>query len=275
MKIRIYLRLSASYVGLILLLTACGGERVTPTPVPASIVRPAQPAPVYGKSSNFTLSTPQSITITVAPIMPLAQAASITITQPVMLTQTPHRFALSTLEQPPSALGIATGGAVLVERPGGRALVNLPSGATVTITGKSADQRYVAVYTNDGVAGWVLAGQLLLFGANDLIVVQTATGPGLIATLLAQDMQPLIATSVSAVANTMTITTTDLRGQDAVVSEDRLNVRTAPNANATVMAKLNQGEHVQIISKNAAGDWLQVRLLSGQVGWVSAAYLRL
>ncbi|MCX6045254.1 MAG: SH3 domain-containing protein [Chloroflexi bacterium] len=277
MKIRVDRHLSAFYFGLILVLAACGGAPATATPVPASIVRPVQPTPVYGKSSNFTLSTPQSITSPVTSQAPIVPVTAITTTQPVVLLPTLPSPDLSTLQQPPSALGIVTGDAVLLGSPGGRVLVNLPSGATVTVTGKSADNNYLAVYTNDGVVGWVSAGQLLLFGADDLTVVQAATGPGLIATLIAQDMQPLtttLATPAPGPADTVVITTANGVGIDAIISADRVNLREAPDVNATVMAKLNQADRVQIIGKNAAGDWLQIRSSTNVAGWVSAQFVQ-
>ncbi len=277
MKTRVHLHLSAFYFALILLLAACGGERLTPTPVPASIVRPVQPTPVYGKSSEFTLATPQSITSTGVPSVQVSQIAPVTTTQSIVALETLPSLDLSTLQQPPSALGIATGDAVLLDRPDGRALVNLPGGATVTITGKSADNRYLAAYTNDGVLGWVPAGQLLLLGADDLTVVQTTSGPGLIATLIAQAMQPLtttVATPVPVLSATIAVTTATDLGIGAIISEDRVNVRDAPDVNAMVIAKLNQGDSVQILGKNDVGDWLQVRATTGAEGWVSAQFVK-
>lgn len=275
-KIGIYLRLSAAYFALGLFLAACGGERLTPTPIPASIVRPVQPTPVYEKSSDFTISTPSAITGTVIPSAPIAQVAPDATTQSSIPLQEPDKPDSSTMQQLPSALGIATSGAVLLDRPGGRVLVNLPSGATVTVTGKSADNRYLAAYTNDGMVGWVLVGQLLLFGADDLTVVQAAIGPGLIATLIAQDMHPFtttLATPMPALSSTLSITTSDDVGIEAIISADRVNLREAPDVNATVIAKLNQGDRVQIVGKDTDGNWLQILSTSNAKGWVSAQFV--
>ena len=93
--------------------------------------------------------------------------------------------------QTPSALGIVRGGASLLNRPGGSVLSSLPAGAVVTVTGKTADGQFVAAYTDDGMAGWISAGQLTLFGADDLVVVEESAGPGPIATLVAEAMQPV------------------------------------------------------------------------------------
>jgi hypothetical protein len=93
--------------------------------------------------------------------------------------------------QTPSAIGIATAGATLLEQPGGGVVRHLALGEVATVTGQSADGRYLAAYTNDGATGWVAAGQLTLYGATDLVVVTVAAGPGPIATLLAEAMQPI------------------------------------------------------------------------------------
>jgi len=190
---------------LCLVLTACGGERATPTPIPASIVRPEQPAPVYGASTNFTLATVEAIVTQTVPlsgalggVAPLTQAVDLAAVTPQPVT--------STLNQTPSALGIVQGGAVLFEQPNGRALGNLPTGATVTVTGKSANGRYLAVYTEQGNAGWMVAGQLRLFGGADLVVVPTANGPGAIATLLAEAMQPVTITADLSFSDTTSLT---------------------------------------------------------------------
>ncbi len=188
-----------------LVLTACGGERATPTPLPASIVRPEQPKPVYGASTNFTLATPavsvtQTIPLSAAlgNVMPLTQSVDLAAVTPQPLT--------TTLNQTPSALGIVQGGAVLLEKPNGRALGNLPTGATVTVTGKSADGRYLAVYTEQGNAGWMVTGQLRLFGGDGLVIVPTAEGPGPIATLLAEAMQPVTITANLSFSDTTGLT---------------------------------------------------------------------
>ena len=128
------------------------------------------------------------------------------LTQTIDLAAVTSQPVTSTLNQTPSALGIVQGGAVLFEQPNGRALGNLPTGATVTVTGKSADGRYLAVYTEQGNAGWMAAGQVRLFGGDGLVVVPTANGPGPIATLLAEAMQPVTITADLAFSDTTGLT---------------------------------------------------------------------
>jgi L-arabinose isomerase len=61
----------------------------------------------------------------------------------------------------------------------------------VTVTGKSADGRFVAVYTNAFVVGWVATGQLTLYGADELEAVESAPNPAPVATLMAEVMAPV------------------------------------------------------------------------------------
>ena len=260
-----------------LILAACGGGPETPTAIPASVVRPDQPTPVYGQATTFNLAPTVAATVesnSVVDEAPVVAPSSAAQPEPSMSEQKTRSIVLPML-QTPSALGIATGGATLLEQPNGRALVNLPAGAAVTVTGKSADGRYLAAYTNEGVAGWVPTGQLLLFGGDDLIVVESTAGPGPIATLIAQAMQPVvIATNTPEPALAATDGTLESMLVGTVISDGRLNVRNAPDANAAVVAKLNNGERVQIIDQPADNEWLQVRLTTGVEGWVFAAYIQ-
>jgi hypothetical protein len=168
--------------GPLLLLAACGQARATPTPLPSDVVRPVQPTPHYGGAAQFSLATPEApaiiATTPVAPSMPLVA--------------TPFSLGFAALfDQPPSGLGIVTGGAALLEQPGGRSVASLPAGEIVTVTGKSSDDRFVAVYTNAFVVGWVATGQLTLYGADELEIVETAPNPVPLATLMTEVMAPV------------------------------------------------------------------------------------
>jgi len=98
---------------------------------------------------------------------------------------------LLAIEQPPSAIGIATAGAVIYDQPGGRVLKQIPPTGVLNVTGISADGRWLSVYDDDAVFGWTPAGQLSLFGADDLTVVDKAVNPGVVATLIAEAMEPV------------------------------------------------------------------------------------
>ena len=64
----------------------------------------------------------------------------------------------------------------------------LPAGEIVTVTGKTADGGFVAVYTNAFAVGWVATNSLTLYAAEDLTVVDRALEPGPVATLMAEAM---------------------------------------------------------------------------------------
>lgn len=185
-------------LGLVVGLVACERDRATPTPIPASAVRPEQPAPVYSASTAFTLATPVVALPTVVITSPATSpVAAVT---PVIASPT---FDLTTLQPPPTAMGIVRGGASLVAMPGGATVAQLPAGAVVTLTGKSADGGWVAAYTEAGTSGWLAANRVTRFGADTLTVVTAAVGPGLAATLVAEAMAPM---TMPTITLTLTIT---------------------------------------------------------------------
>lgn len=176
-----------SGVMLLPLLAGCGGDRVSPTPLPAAAVRPEQPAPVYPVSTAFTLLTPTVAlpTVTMSPLASLPVPGDAATPVAPKLPLGPAQIL------PPTGMGIVRGGAALLAMPNGAVRQQLPAGAVVTITGKSADGVWVAAYDEQGTSGWLAAQQLVLLGTATLTVVTTAAGPGLAATLVAQAMAPV------------------------------------------------------------------------------------
>jgi predicted small lipoprotein YifL len=172
----------------VLALAGCGQAALaTPTAIPADVVRPVQPTPVYTTQVDvFTLATPQHTPVLITPTpTPALDTLS-------AIRQGPAGWrALLAIEQPPSALGIATAGAVIYDQPGGRVLKQIPPTGVLNVTGISADGRWLSVYDDDAVFGWTPAGQLSLFGADDLTVVDKAVNPGVAATLIAEAMEPV------------------------------------------------------------------------------------
>lgn len=169
------------------LLAGCGGTTGTPTPLPAAIVRPEQPTPVYPASMAFTLITPtQSL-----PVVAITQTTALPVISEEATPIAP-KLSLAAAQLPfPTGMGIVRGGTALLEIPNGAVRQQLPAGAVVTLTGKSADGAWVAAYDDQGTSGWLAAQQLVLLGTETLTVVTTASGPGLAATLVAQAMAPM------------------------------------------------------------------------------------
>ena len=58
------------------------------------------------------------------------------------------------------------------------------------------------------------------------------------------------------------------------VTAYRLNVRTGPGTLYPIVGGLSLGDVVEVVGKNAAGDWLQIAY-NGREGWIAAAYAEL
>lgn len=63
----------------------------------------------------------------------------------------------------------------------------------------------------------------------------------------------------------------------ATIRGDSLRVRAAPNTNAAILDRLNRGDTVQAVGRNASNDWVQVLLPRdpNTRGWIAAAYVEL
>jgi hypothetical protein len=183
------LLVSLSTCFLVLLLAACGGPAMTtPTPIPASVARPQQPTPVYAAdASRFSLATPMGT----PQIVPTNVSAASIAGPATGAGGARAAIRLFIENQTPSAVGIATGGATIFATRGGSAVAGVPVGGVVTVTGKSADENWYAVYDNKYAYGWIPAGQLRVYGGDDLIVIDEALDPAPIATLLAQTARPM------------------------------------------------------------------------------------
>ena len=50
----------------------------------------------------------------------------------------------------------------------GQLLLDLPSGAAVKVSGRTADNRWFYGSTKDGTTGWVSAANVLIFGVSNV-----------------------------------------------------------------------------------------------------------
>lgn len=63
-------------------------------------------------------------------------------------------------------------------------------------------------------------------------------------------------------------------GSAAAINSGRLNVRTGPGITFAVVTSLSYNTQVTLIGKASSGNWVQIRISDGRVGWVNALYLR-
>ena len=170
-----------------LLLAACAGgpRQGEATALPADIVRPAQPTPIFANSALVFRLTPDATPMPTAESP--AQLSAGPAPVPTLAAYAQLRAWLPS--RPPTAMAIVRNSTPLLDGPAGAVLEQLGAGATVTVTGRAADGRTVAAFTATGVPGWIRADALFLYGADDLIEVDQTLGPGPVATMIAEAMQ--------------------------------------------------------------------------------------
>jgi hypothetical protein len=242
-------------LGLALLLAngCAGAGRATPTALPPDVARPDQPAPVFNNPAQDFRLTPPPVP-TRAPAVPSAPA--------VPLPERPT--VVAPLIQTPTALAVAITPAALAASPYGPTIRELPAGTTLTITGRNADAAWLAAYTEDGVAGWVAASTVALFGADDLTVVDAAVAPNAIATLIATAMLPVVLPPAA--------TATPRTG--VVLPAEGLAILPSPQPGATPVGRAAGGQTVQVLGRSPDGGWLVV-VADRTLGWVPVSALRL
>lgn len=282
-----------------LLLAGCGRPPGTgqPTPLPPGTPL-AQPTPDFASGDD---PAPPTASPTADRAEAIRQRLAQQATQPPAGTATPaptqtptsaprpaladlrSRASLSVLNLP-TALGILSGGGALFAVPGGGAVANLSVGATLTLTGRSADGGWFAAYLADGTAGWVPVSQVRVFGdSNELEVVQQSVGPAIVATLVAEASAPLapIGTVVPSPTAAAVAPVAAPAGESAepaqpapdgpfvTVLVEGVNVRSGPGTEFATVGGLFQNERVALLGRNGAGDWVQVALPGG-TGWIFA-----
>lgn len=115
-------------------------------------------------------------------------------------------------------------------------------GATLRLTGRSADNAWLQVVLADATVGWVNSAFL-------------TSGP-VISTL------PIID-----ISSTPTLL--------YMVNTEQLNLRTGPGVRYDAIDILLEGATVSAIGRNADRLWLEVELSDGRIGWVNAFYLEI
>ena len=276
------LRLTLLLVCLLLLLTACGRRPGQPTPLPAG-TRVAQNTPDF--SAPAQADTPTQTADQVAESLRTRLARQQTQTAPTAPRPSPSpppplpspHPSLAVFSRP-TALGILSAGGLLYSAPAGRVVANLQLGATLTITGRSADGAWFAAYLADGIAGWVPAAQVRVFGdANELEIVHESLGPSVVATLIAEASKPQdpIATVVARPTPApppplpRPSPSPEITGPAVTILVEGANLRAGPGTDFPVVAGLYQDESAALLGRNQTGDWLQIELPNGPA-WIFA-----
>ena len=285
------------------LLSACGRRPTEPTPLPPG-TPVAQPTPDFSAPAQVGSAnqpadqntdqsrTAQSLATRLAPQRaqqtPTAASAAPAPTQSLL-----GAYPSLDVFNRPNALGILAGGGILYTAPNGAARTNLQVGATLTITGRSADRAWYAAYLADGTAGWVPAAQVRVFGdTSELETVNESLGPAVVATLIAQASQPQ--TPISLATATPAAPSTDAQSTDAqsaastvptptavpqisgpaiTVIVEGANLRAGPGTDYPVVGGLYQDAQAPLLGRNQSGDWLQIQLPTGPA-WIFAPLVR-
>ena len=258
---------------LLFLLTACGRRPGQPTPLPAG-TRVAQNTPDFSAPAQPETAT--HTTAQIAQSLRTRLARQQTQTAPTAPRPSPSPPPPLPFPPPslavfsrPTALGILSAGGLLYSAPGAGVLANLQIGATLTITGRSANGAWFAAYLADGIAGWVPAAQVRVFGdANELEIVQESLGPAVVATLIAEASKPQdpITTLVARLTPALPpphprpSPSPEITGPAVTILVEGANLRAGPGTDFPVVGGLYQNESAPLLGRNQTGDWLQVQL---------------
>ncbi len=287
-------RIALLLLCLLFLLTACGRRPGQPTPLPAG-TRVAQNTPDFSAPAQAESATQtadqvaDSLRARLAqqrtPTAPTASPAASAGANPALTPSALDAYPSLAVFSRPTALGILSAGSLLYSAPGAGVVANLQLGATLTITGRSANGAWFAAYLADGVAGWVPAAQVRVFGdANQLEIVQQSLGPAVVATLIAEASKPqdpistvvvsLTATSAAASASPRTTpaptdAAPEITGPAVTVLVEGANLRAGPGTDFPIVGGLYQNEKAALLGRNQSGDWLQLQL-PASIAWIFA-----
>jgi uncharacterized protein YraI len=271
----------------LLLITACSGSaaRGRPTPLPPGTPLP-QPTPLFvapqpspQPSPTATVGEPASDEGGEAATGEEARAEL----QARLLTRIAQGSAGDATPSTLPASGplsgtISSGGTLLYHTPGTYILRNLPGGMEVTASGRSADGLWYAVHLENGEAGWVSAIQIRIAGDGSGLPfvdqVQLPEESTSASNYPGEDRSAPAPTMITPdrTAPPQAVAADSSMGERAVVAVETLNVRAGPGTHYAIVTSLRQNQPVAVQARNAAGDWLQIRVENAPdgVGWVYA-----
>jgi len=173
---------------------------------------------------------------------------------------------------------VRAGGASLYDD-GGQVVLELPMGAAVKVIGRTADNAWFYGSTRDGVAGWVSAASVLIFGVRHVPERQGFSGPPGAGKAVAAVSSADDTSLNEAYAVAVTPGTAAASGNQAFATSgsQRLNVRSGPGTAYPIIASVASGTPLTTTARNADAEWIRVEGtdLPGATGWVSARYLTL
>ena len=181
-------------------------------------------------------------------------------------------------------------GADLWNIPNGSPFLTLPTSTRLTASGRSADGSWILVHSEDAV-GWTPATGLIAFNLLNLPVLEETDVPVIAGSVVkAESREPDVAEETAvgmSIATGPETIINDTLAQSAVYSQDmtatvaldesRLNVRSGPGTEYSIVAKAYPGEEYIVLGRERTGDWIQIDLRNGEgdFGWVSSEYIDL
>jgi hypothetical protein len=284
----------------IIVIAACNGPaRARPTPLPPGTPLP-QPTPIFSAPQQpsptaipaDTLADTTTIAISTTPGEPEAEDATpeadaVTDLQALLLTriaqESPENEGSTTATGASSPFTgmVGSSGALLYLAPGNYILKDVSGGSVVTVTGRSADNLWYAIYLESGEAGWIVATRIRLSGDERLLpVVDQSHSPEEMATsgddsaaeILMPVSAPTTPTRLPAPQPQTGAALDSSEGDRAVVAVETLNVRAGPGTNYAVVSSLRQNQPVVLQARNPGGDWLQIQAENAPdgLGWIYA-----
>jgi uncharacterized protein YgiM (DUF1202 family) len=165
------------------------------------------------------------------------QAGVAISTLPVTDTQTPAPAAAATAIVATGALNVRSGPGI------GYSIVTVVrQGESVGLLGRNAPASWAQVRPASGHTGWV-----------NVSLIQPTVAIGTL---------PLVEAPAATAAPLATVAT------------GALNVRTGPGAGYSVITTLQNGRQAPLLGRNTDNTWVQIRLATGQVGWVHTAFIQ-
>lgn len=108
-----------------------------------------------------------------------------------------------------------------------------------------------------------LAGVLLFFFSDEVFVRKSGFFGALLCLVLA----------IGAISFSLEKRSEIIDSRAAIIMSPSVSLSSSPDKNATQMAVLHEGTHVDIVSR--LGDWCEVRLKDGNIGWLRAVDIEL